>query len=32
MGFSRVKVMMVAENLKADWTDKGYPVERRVVQ
>ena len=30
MGFIRVKVMIVVENLKADWTDKGYPVERRV--
>jgi rhodanese-related sulfurtransferase len=29
LGFTRVKVMIVPENLKADWTDKGYPVERR---
>jgi len=29
MGFTRVKVMFVPENLKADWTDKGYPAERR---
>ena len=32
MGFTRVKVMMVPENLKADWDDKGYPTERRVAQ
>ncbi len=27
MGFTRVKAMYVAENFKADWVDKGYPVE-----
>jgi thiosulfate/3-mercaptopyruvate sulfurtransferase len=29
MGFTRVKVMIVPQNLKVDWSDKGYPVERR---
>ena len=29
MGFTNVKVMMVPENLKADWIDKGYPTEKR---
>jgi thiosulfate/3-mercaptopyruvate sulfurtransferase len=29
MGFTRVKVMAIPENLKADWTDKGYPIEKR---
>lgn len=29
MGFTRVKVMMVPENLKADWIDKGFPTEKR---
>jgi rhodanese-related sulfurtransferase len=28
MGFTHVKVMMVPENLKADWIDKGYPTEK----
>jgi thiosulfate/3-mercaptopyruvate sulfurtransferase len=32
MGFTRVKVMIVPENLKADWIDKGYPTEKRVAQ
>jgi rhodanese-related sulfurtransferase len=32
MGFTRVKVMMVADNLKANWSDKGYPIERRSAQ
>jgi thiosulfate/3-mercaptopyruvate sulfurtransferase len=27
MGFTRVKVMYVATNFKADWIDHGYPVE-----
>jgi hypothetical protein len=30
MGFTHVKVMMVPENLKADWIDKGFPAEQRV--
>ena len=29
MGFTRVKVMQIPENLKADWIDKGYPTEKR---
>ncbi|MGD1068566.1 MAG: rhodanese-like domain-containing protein [Bryobacteraceae bacterium] len=29
MGFTRVKVMMVPENLKTDWIDKGFPTEKR---
>src|SRR5580700_1181778 len=32
MGFTRVKVMIVPENLKADWIDKGFPTEKRVAQ
>jgi rhodanese-related sulfurtransferase len=28
MGFSRVKVLYLADNLGTDWVDKGYPVER----
>jgi rhodanese-related sulfurtransferase len=28
-GFTHVKVMIVPENLKADWIDKGYPTEKR---
>ena len=29
MGFTHVKVMMVPENLKTDWIDKGFPTEKR---
>ena len=29
MGFTHVKVMIVPENLKTDWIDKGYPTEKR---
>jgi hypothetical protein len=29
MGFTRLKAMVVPENLKADWIDKGYPTEKR---
>ncbi|MDE3199192.1 MAG: rhodanese-like domain-containing protein [Acidobacteriota bacterium] len=29
MGFTHVKVMVVPENLKADWIDKGYPTDKR---
>ena len=32
LGFTRVKVMIVPENLKADWIDKGYPTDRRAAQ
>jgi hypothetical protein len=28
MGFTDLKVMIVPENLKADWVDKGYPTEK----
>ena len=28
MGFTRVKVLYLADNLGADWVDKGYPVAR----
>jgi len=28
MGFTNVKVLYLANNLGADWVDKGYPVER----
>ena len=27
MGFTRVKVLYLADNLGADWVDKGFPVE-----
>ena len=27
MGFTRVKALYVADNFKANWVDKGYPVE-----
>lgn len=27
MGFSRVKALYIGENFKANWIDKGYPVE-----
>ena len=29
MGFTDLKVMIVPENLKTDWIDKGYPTEKR---
>jgi thiosulfate/3-mercaptopyruvate sulfurtransferase len=29
MGFTHVRVLSIPENLKVDWTDKGYPVDRR---
>jgi len=29
MGFTHVKAMVVPENLKTDWVDKGYPTEKR---
>ena len=28
LGFTRVKVLYIANNLGTDWVDKGYPVER----
>ena len=28
MGFTNVKVLYLADNLGANWVDKGYPVER----
>jgi hypothetical protein len=27
MGFTNARAMYVAENFKANWVDKGYPVE-----
>lgn len=32
IGFTNVKVMVVPENLKADWIDKGYPTEKRAAE
>lgn len=29
LGYTRVKAMVVPDNLKADWIDKGYPTEKR---
>jgi len=29
LGFTHVRVLSLPANLKADWTDKGYPVDRR---
>lgn len=29
MGFTHVRAMVIPTNLKADWIDKGYPVEKR---
>ena len=29
MGFTRVRVLSIPTNLKTDWTDKGYRVDRR---
>jgi rhodanese-related sulfurtransferase len=29
LGYTNVRAMVVPENLKADWVDKGYPVEKR---
>ena len=30
LGYTKVKALVVPENLKADWVDKGYPIEKRV--
>lgn len=30
MGFTRVKAMVVPTNLKTDWIDKGYPIDKSV--
>ena len=32
MGYSKVKAMVVPENMKADWADKGYPFEKRAAE
>lgn len=32
MGFTRVKAMVIPENLKADWIDKGYPTDKRAAE
>lgn len=29
MGYTNVKAMMVEQNFKTDWIDKGYPTDRR---
>jgi hypothetical protein len=29
MGFTRVKALELPTNLKTDWIDKGYPVDKR---
>jgi thiosulfate/3-mercaptopyruvate sulfurtransferase len=29
MGFQNVKVLELPENLKTDWIDKGYPIDKR---
>jgi rhodanese-related sulfurtransferase len=29
MGFQNVKVLELPQNLKTDWIDKGYPIEKR---
>ena len=29
MGYTNLKAMAIPENLKTDWTDKDYPIERR---
>lgn len=29
MGFIHVRVLSLPDNLKSNWTDKGYPVDRR---
>jgi hypothetical protein len=28
MGFTNVKAMVIPENFKTNWDDKGYPVEK----
>jgi hypothetical protein len=28
LGFSKVKVLYIANNFGADWVDKGYPVAK----
>lgn len=32
MGFTKVRVLMIPENLAKDWVDKGYPTEKNVGQ
>ncbi|MES1262295.1 MAG: rhodanese-like domain-containing protein [Acidobacteriota bacterium] len=29
LGYTHVKAMVIPENLKVDWIDKGYPTEKR---
>jgi thiosulfate/3-mercaptopyruvate sulfurtransferase len=29
LGYTNVKAMVIPENLKVDWIDKGYPTEKR---
>ncbi|MFO7692082.1 MAG: rhodanese-like domain-containing protein [Vicinamibacterales bacterium] len=28
LGFTRVRVLLIQDSFKADWVDRGYPVER----
>ena len=30
LGYTNLKAVVIPENLKADWIDKGYPIDRRV--
>jgi rhodanese-related sulfurtransferase len=32
MGYTRVKALYIPDNLKKDWTDRGYPVASSVAQ
>ena len=32
MGYTNVKAMVIKENFKTDWDDKGYPVDKRAEQ
>ena len=32
MGFTHVKAMVIPENLKTDWIDKGYPTDKRAAE
>jgi hypothetical protein len=28
MGFTRLRVLLIPDNFKTDWIDRGYPFER----
>lgn len=32
MGFTKIRVLMIPENMAKDWVDKGYPTEKNVGQ